>query len=112
MLLRILQLDQYKEKRECCRVEFWRSNKHVREYHATDHTSQHQVEFPIRTTIRTLDTRLAHHWPQPVIAQSSGHPPYKSNSDTHTGTLTTLSHNSMSAYVHPPSRVITQGMSF
>jgi len=49
----------------------------MKEYHATDHTPQRQVEFPIRITTRTLDTRLAHHLPQPMIAQSSGDPPYK-----------------------------------
>ena len=35
------------------------------------------MEFQIQTTIRNLDTRLTHHWPQPVIAQSSGDPLYE-----------------------------------
>ena len=35
------------------------------------------MEFPIRTIVRTLDTRLTHHRPQPMIAQSSGDPPYE-----------------------------------
>jgi len=35
------------------------------------------VEFPIRTTIHTLNTRLTHHQPHPVIAQSTGDPLYE-----------------------------------
>ena len=35
------------------------------------------MEFPIRTTVRTLDTRLAHHRPQLVITKSSGDPLYE-----------------------------------
>jgi len=32
---------------------------------------------PNKNHIHTLDTRLAHHWPQPMIAQSSGDPPHE-----------------------------------
>jgi len=57
------------------------------------------VEFLIWTTIRFLDKRLAHHWPQPMIAQSSGDPMYELQ----------LAH---SHQYYPLFWATTQGMSF
>jgi len=44
-------------------------------------------------------------WPYPVIAKSSGDPPYDHNSHNHTGNT---HHNSRNACVHPPYRATTQ----